>query len=663
MKRYFTILFLFFIGISTAYAQSSLLKTDIWYDSEQQSTNQPQNRTLNKNTLQKTATIPEDSAVLLNFHSIQTFDTAAPFHADFDISKTSRLTVIVVFHSEDTLTEHGVWSVVRGGKQITGLTDKCLLRQKSEYQYPVKKRDIPLINTSMQAFSKIRGKANSNYFVLGEATLPDSSLSSFAGAIAECLVFDRFLSKKEALKIESYLAIKYGVTLIESDYLSSTDVVLWNYEENKEYSSGIAGIGKDSIFGLDQKQGCSSEEVDLLTISVGNLSSLNEDNSFVLPEANYLVWGHNGNDLTYNNLSCEEAYPLLERKWLIQTTYTDTAARFPTMVKLQLPEIYRDSSRKCYLIIDRSGTGDFTSGNVAYISQARMDEEGYVYFNNVVWDLDGSGKDMFTFSFGPVVEFVATPSCTNAPTGAVALHICGGQLPFDYVLTKDSTDQQFNYQGGRNYLFEALPAGQYILTVIDSNNSTITKTIEIPAFPAVASSFPSHYMVQEEDNIFDGEAYFGLSGMNYLWTKDSLFVSDSSRVDMSLPGYYNLTVTDTNGCIYIFNVLAEEPVLSQNHKRSSGKKTPEQLEQERTVPHYNVYPNPTTGHYKLEADLPEETPVFVRVYTTSGSLLEEWKDEGKKHYSFDSYLSTMGTYLIEIESIFGTEDFKVVVVK
>jgi hypothetical protein len=559
---------------------SVVSKVNFWYDSEKNS----------KNSLQNSQS--SDSLILLNFHRVDVYnEEVTPLKSAFDISRSSRLTVIVVFHSRDTMSEHGIWSVVRDGKQVTGLTDKRLLRPNSEYVYPVKRRGIPLINTSVQAFSKIKGKADSNHFVLGEAFLPDLTLSSFSGDIAECLVFDRFLKKPEALKIETYLAIKYGITLIESDYVSSSDVILWNYEENKDYSNGIAGLGRDTVYGLNQKQGCSSEENDLLTIGFGNFSPLNKDNNFSLKEGNYLVWGHNDKELTINNLDCETAYPLMERKWLIQSTNAKIKS-FSTWVKFQLPEQYRDSinSRICYLAIDRSGIDDFISKNVEYIAQNQIDTNGFVYFENVVWN--ANGKNVFTFSFGADLEVVATPSCPTISTGSLGIEICGGQSPFDYLLENDSTHQKLVYQGYRNYIFENLAVGNYSLTVTDFHNNKMDKKIEISV------------------------------------------------------------LSDTNGCF-------SDGDLSDGHKSANRK---DNLSDENADNYYNVYPNPASGQFKAVANLVEKSPISVRIYTVTGSLLEEWKDEGKKNYSFDGYLQTRGNYIVEIETDFDKKNFKLTII-
>ena len=667
MKNLFIILIFCLLYSCNIFSQSStyVLKTDIRYDSEPETVNLSENTSMSKSSL-RGHTFLTDSMALLNFHEVNQFDqNATPFKSLYDISASSRLTVIMVFHSPDTSLEHGIWSVIRDGKQVTGLTDKRLFRQKSEYQYPVKRRGIPLINTSIQAFSKIRSKADSNHFVLGEAILPDSTLSSFSGNIAECLVFSRFLKKAEVLKIETYLAIKYGITLIASDYVSSSGGVLWSYEENKDFSEGIAGIGKDSVFGLDQKQSCSSEEVDLLTISVGNFSSLNKDNDFILPEFNYLVWGHNNNGLLYNNIACGETYPLMERKWLMQTTYSDTTDLFPTMLRFQLPEEYRDTSRLCYLVIDRSGVGDFILSNTEYIVQSRIDTSGYVYFDSVIWDTDGSGKDVFSFSLGTIIETTATVSCPNTSTGTITIDMCGGQMPFDYVLIHDSTNQEFTYQGGRNYTFENLSSGSYILTITDNNNMTVSQRIEVEQSQSIMSSVPLTYCIQENDNTFDAQDYFGATATGYVWEKDSMFFGDSASIDMSTAGKYKLSITDTNACVYTFDIVAEEAILSQRHKNASASKdnSLESLQQEEGIPQYKVYPNPTAGNYTIEIDLPKESPITIRVFTAGGSLLSTKQESGRKRYFFEEYLLTTGNYIIEIETTFGTKEFKLIVTK
>lgn len=453
-----------------------------------------------------------DSALLLNFHVVKSFGgDILPLAYPYDISVTSRLTVIVVFHSFDTLEECGVWSVSQGGKQVTGLTDRRLMRPQSEYEYPVKRRGIPLINTSVQSFSKLRGKSFGNEFVLGSSLL-DSTESLFRGAIAECYVFDRYMKKGEALKIETYLALKYGITLIESDYVSSGDVVLWDYSKNGLYSNGIAGLGKDSVLGLEQKQGSSSEEPDLMTIYVGEISERNSDNLQAMAEHHYLVWGHDNGSL-FCDVDSDQDYPLMGRSWLVQSTHS-AGNPFSTTVRLRVSD-YPDSTLQYYLVIDRSGRGDFGSQSVEYLRQSGVDTLGYVYFSEVVWDLDGSGTDAFTFSCKKEIE---------------------EQEDFSDTLFAD-----------KEYKQRRFPLQGSLSELVDS--------------------------------------------------------------------------------------------------------------------YYQLYPNPTTGNYRLLAELPSAVPIVVRVYTMQGSLLKTWQGEGRQQYLFEDYLQTQGNYVIEVETEYERRAFNLVVAR
>ena len=96
-------------------------------------------------------------------------------------------------------------------------------------------------------------------------------------------------------KIHSYLSIKYGITLNNSDdYLNSDGSVVWNRTENAGYNNNIFGIGRDDASGLYQKQ---SQNVNYktLTIFAGNtLAALNSQNTGRLEDKQYLMIGSNG---------------------------------------------------------------------------------------------------------------------------------------------------------------------------------------------------------------------------------------------------------------------------------------------------------------------------------------------------------------------------------
>jgi len=68
--------------------------------------------------------------------------------------------------------------------------------------------------------------------------------NGFNGTISEVFTYNIHLSTGDQLKIDSYLAIKYGVTLSGggSDYLDSASNIIWNTGINSGYTNNITII-------------------------------------------------------------------------------------------------------------------------------------------------------------------------------------------------------------------------------------------------------------------------------------------------------------------------------------------------------------------------------------------------------------------------------------
>lgn len=103
------------------------------------------------------------------------------------------------------------------------------------------------------------------------------------GGMGEFIIIPRIITATEQLKIESYLAVKYGVTLGSptnlSNYLSSDGTIIWNsaLALSNLYQNDIIGLGRDDISGLLQKQ--SHYYDDTVRIYLGTLSATNQANS------------------------------------------------------------------------------------------------------------------------------------------------------------------------------------------------------------------------------------------------------------------------------------------------------------------------------------------------------------------------------------------------
>lgn len=137
--------------------------------------------------------------------------------------------------------------------------------------------------------------------------------------VAEIILYDD-LTSGDAAKIETYLAVKYGITLNDglSDYISTIGGVIWSSDAVYRYN--IAGIGRDDSEGLTQKQSRSINADTQVAIGTGSLADTNADNAGSLADGQYLIWGDNGLPLNFDQPTAEADEFHAQRVWKAQNT-------------------------------------------------------------------------------------------------------------------------------------------------------------------------------------------------------------------------------------------------------------------------------------------------------------------------------------------------------
>ncbi len=177
---------------------------------------------------------------------------------------------------------------------------------------------------------------------------PTNDLKRWDGGIAEVIVYTGSITNAERDKIESYLAIKYGVTLgtngTSQDYVDSDARVIWDQSDNIGYNYNVSGIGKDNISGLNQKQSKSINTTDDITVGIKDITTTNSGNSNnFMADKTFLMWGHDNGlttsatDITKDfsagtSVTSSVSVTPITRKW--KMVVTDSV---PT-VKLSIPE-------------------------------------------------------------------------------------------------------------------------------------------------------------------------------------------------------------------------------------------------------------------------------------------------------------------------------------
>ncbi len=154
----------------------------------------------------------------------------------------------------------------------------------------------------------------------GPMTLPSLRLGNHAttnvglvGDLPEFILFTRNLSTVERTRVNSYLAIKYGVTLSQAtatDYLASNGTVIFPSSTTYSgFSSDVGGIGRDDISSLVQLNSQSVNAGSMVNLQIGSLPT----------DLTFLVWGSNNGSVTAPNYSDVQSPVLvrLSRVWRV----------------------------------------------------------------------------------------------------------------------------------------------------------------------------------------------------------------------------------------------------------------------------------------------------------------------------------------------------------
>ncbi len=141
----------------------------------------------------------------------------------------------------------------------------------------------------------------------------------------------------ERNRIQSYLAIKYGVTLgvngVSQDYVASDATIIWDVSANTGYNYDIAGVGRDDDSDLYQKQSRSVNNSTIVAMARDNVELTNNLNTNTFDTDNeFLVWGNNGQNTSSSATSITvnlgpatitTVTDVMNRKWKIVETAGD----------------------------------------------------------------------------------------------------------------------------------------------------------------------------------------------------------------------------------------------------------------------------------------------------------------------------------------------------
>ncbi len=391
-----------------------------WND--QSDFNDDDNFTNDSNFTGSGGTTPDGTANFLNFNPVVTF---TPGNNDF-LSFTGNLnprTMYIVYndtstaswttaftnddnlsighgHSDDTQIFNATFTpadVINGNQFVNGLATTLVSHARPD-NFEIQSR-IFVSNIS---------NASHTYYVGRDRTQTNRTIN---GSVAEVMLFTESHNGATRQKIESYLALKYGMTLsstnndgtiTEGDYvLSNGSTKVWDYTTNTDYHNDVAGIGRDDTQVLNQKQSKSVNSDAIITIGLGSIAATNAANGNTFAtDKDFLVWGNNNTTLgatSQAGVLCATNLQL-DRKWKVIETGTVGTVQIAATKAIIDAHLNNASYNKVLKIADNAALTtnvEFVSltiatvdGVASYVGTFNFDETKYFTFaevNGITW--------------------------------------------------------------------------------------------------------------------------------------------------------------------------------------------------------------------------------------------------------------------------------------
>ncbi len=529
----------------------------------------------------------------------------------------------------DTLTERALWRIGTDSSTNVVMTNRRMAGL-DEYKY-INFQDKLSASPQISTYSRKRALVDTlntrtvvRIGTVGEEKIP---INDFKGALPEYILYDRVLSFHERMRVQSYLAIKYGISLKQAyptSYLCAKGEVIWDAEKFAAFSGSITGIGRDDLSGLEQLKSSSSNAPKMLEVAVEELA-----------DQDFLIWGDNQQPLIFARKRGE--ITKLQRGWVAAAS-GDVSTKLSSLnfSTTWMQEMYPLAKDEIYwLAIDDSGTGTYPMGQSRYFANSSALKSNQ-QFDGIKWDLNGNGYDYFTLVAAPElfakVDFVL-PNCRNNQMGELKAELIGGVAPFQVKLMSGDVVIEQQKAGQRVVSFSRLLQGTYQLLVSDSQNRTYKQELlmansdmeQVAKFEPIALKSGSSLML-------DGTTRLG-SPSNYLfnWQKPSGESVNSAYLSVNEGGVYVLSVTNCDGC----STLREAEVTMLPNE---------------FLKYVEISPNPAVQKVAtLKVQLVQEGTIKVSITSPNGLMVSSEEFSGNSYYSITCQFPQKGMWLVTVE--------------
>ncbi|ASZ13077.1 T9SS type A sorting domain-containing protein [Chitinophaga pendula] len=567
----------------------------------------------------------------LNGHPALFFAEKSKIRLPLDTHRLHEACYFTVYQSAHPSAEQVIWHTAKDER--TGLVLTTSRMADLEDLRYLNYRDVVPQQAKVSAYIQHKNIDSippvRQYLEIGpRPSQPAIPVQSFTGMIPELVIYNRALADRELLRVNSYLCLKYGITLGEPDgiYLNSQEEKIWEGLSYPSYHHNVAGIIRDDSSGLHLRQSGSSNTPGLLTIRA-------TDSLF---NGYSLVWGDN-DKLLVPAAPVAGIPTLLEKQWLmVQYGTTDT---FHTDITLDAKAIDAPLPAKpvYWMVVDESGTGDFTLAATRYYRMSGISPQQVVHFKSIPWVKNKEGKVYFAFIAAGallVSSHIKSPECQSGSSGSIRIKISGGTFPCRIRLKRDGGGviAERDVYASEDLTIAGISAGQYQLEATDALRHRYTDVFAVsnqdsPVPGAVQSSYYLLPGQRQSVNAAEGMP----AGLQYEWKGPNGFYAQRPDVQLTHAGLYTLKC-GKDGCF---------------HYKTVTIRTPPKNIFERIL----VYPNPSyDGDFNARLSLDKPANVVMQIFSGDGHLVKERRLDGYANYSFADHIDGSGLFYLTFRS-------------
>lgn len=385
--------------------------------------------------------------------------------------------------------------------------------------------------------------------------------------IFEIILVDKTNNKVNINEIRTYLSLKYGIDLIDTEQLIYRKKSLWE-NSNTEFNNKVFGIARFDYYNLFYDKSIHSKEQDLIVTSKNYLN-----------EGEYILVGNNNKTLNFDSKSLKS-----NKQWLIQTN--KRTARVDLSVPLDKLNVSENEFIEYELLSENNNKVFVYSG---------IQSDSLVSFKNVLVGNATSTKiqlkkrkidlDIKVVETCEKIEFKINKNKTHSP--------------FDILIKDDSNNIVLSSKNINDTILLDKTNTNYYDVLINYNNKKINKRISTTQ-GTLASYAPNKKYVLNSNN----EVTINLrnvSNVLYRWYKHDKLIGQGNYITLKEEGNYHVVLSDKN--------------CSANFKFSVSKSSDNQ--------EWIVYPNPAfkDEDIQISFDLKKESNVDIAIYSNEGKLI------------------------------------------